>query len=246
MLASEWVVPEREENQWVEQIWRLPDTYLCFTQPSNAPLPKPLPALSNGYVTFGCFNNFNKLSDATLAAWRELLMAVPTARLILRSSGHYHDKTIPDLQARLAAAGLDVSRVRIDPKIKDYAAHLRSYDEIDIALDPFPYNGGTTTVEALYMGVPVLVRAGDRYVAHMGEGILHSAGLPQWIAPDAAGYAPLAARLAADIDGLAQLRAGLRERMLASPLFDAPRFAQNLEAAIREMWGIWCAAQRRA
>lgn len=246
VLASKWVVPEREENQWVEQVWRLPDTYLCFTQPANAPAPKPLPALSNGHVTFGCFNNFNKLSDVTLAAWRTLLEAVPDARLILRSSGHYHDKTIPNLRERLSAAGLDIGRVRIDPKIKDYAAHLRGYDEIDIALDPFPYNGGTTTVEALYMGVPVLVRAGDRYVSHMGEGILHSAGLPEWIAPDSAAYAPLGARLAGDIKGLAALRAGLRERMLASPLFDAPRFATNLEAAIREMWAIWCAAQRRA
>ncbi len=246
VLASQWVVPEREENQWVEKIWRLPDTYLCFTQPANAPLPKQLPALSNGHITFGCFNNFNKLSDATLAAWRELMAALPTSQMILRSSGYYHDKTIADLEARLAAAGLDLTRIRVDAKLKDYDAHLRSYDEIDIALDPFPYNGGTTTVEALYMGVPVLVRAGDRYVAHMGEGILNSAGLAQWIAPDAAGYAALGARLATDVDGLAALRATLRERMLASPLFDAPRFARNLEHAIRGMWKIWCAAQRRA
>ena len=245
VLASDWVIPESEENQWVEKVWRLPDTYLCFTQPPNAPSPKPLPALANGHVTFGCFNNFNKLNDVTLAAWSELLAALPTSRLILRSSGNYHDTTISDLQARLTAAGIDISRVRIDPKLKDYDAHLRSYDEIDAALDPFPYNGGTTTVEALYMGVPVLVRAGDRYVAHMGEGILHSAGLPEWIAPDATAYAATGKRLTSDIEALANLRAGLRDRMLASPLFDAPRFAHNLEIAIREMWRIWCAAQRR-
>lgn len=245
VLASEWVVPEREENQWVEKVWRLPDTYLCFTQPPNAPEPGPLPALTMGHITFGCFNNFNKLNDLTLAAWSDLLAALPTTRLILRSSGNYHDTTISDLQSRLMAAGIDTSRVRIDPKLKDYDAHLRSYDEIDVALDPFPYNGGTTTVEALYMGVPVLVRAGDRYVAHMGEGILHAAGLPEWIAPDAASYAATGKRLAGNIDALAALRAGLRGRMLASPLFDASRFARNLEAAIREMWRIWCAAQRR-
>jgi len=245
VLASQWVVPEREEDQWIEKVWRLPDTYLCFTEPPHAPRPKALPALASGHVTFGCFNNFNKLSDVTLAAWRELMDKVPGARLVLRSSGYYHERTIPDLETRLAAAGLDTARIRIDPKLKDYDAHLRSYDEIDIALDPFPYNGGTTTVEALYMGVPVLVRAGDRYVAHMGEGILHSAGLSGWIAPDAARYATLGAQLAGDLDSIATLRAGLRERMLASPLFDAPRFARNLEGAIREMWKIWCAAQRR-
>ena len=126
-----------------------------------------------------------------------------------------------------AAAGIDRARVRIDGKIADYAAHLQSYAEIDIALDPFPYNGGTTTVEALFMGVPVLVKAGDRYVAHMGESILNNAGLPEWIAPDEAGYATLGAQLAADLPALAALRAGLRQRMLASPLFDAPRFARN-------------------
>ena len=118
--------------------------------------------------------------------------------------------------------------------------------QIDIALDPFPYNGGTTSVEALYMGVPVLVRAGDRYVAHMGESILHNAGLPDWIASDEADYAALAAAKAADLEALAALRAGLRGRMLASPLFDAPRFARNLEDAMRGMWAKWCAAQRRA
>jgi predicted O-linked N-acetylglucosamine transferase (SPINDLY family) len=245
VLASKWVIPEAEENQWVEKVWRLPDTYICFTQAPNAPEPKPLPALKTGHVTFGCFNNFNKLSDVTLAAWANLLAALPTARLILRSSGNYHATTTSDLRVRLSAAGIDISRVRIDAKLGDYRAHLASYDEIDVALDTFPYNGGTTTVEALYMGVPVLVRAGDRYVAHMGEGILHCAGLPEWIAPDTGSYAATGVRLTGDIAALAKLRAGLRARILASPLFDAPRFAGNLEAAIRQVWRIWCAAHGR-
>jgi len=245
VLANKWVVPPGEENQWSEKIWRMPDTYLCFSEPSNAPQPGSLPAIGAGRVTFGSFNNFNKLSDRTLAAWSGLLALVPNARLILRSSGQYREGLIENLQRRLALAGIELARVRIDRKIADYAAHLRSYDEIDIALDPFPYNGGTTTVEALYMGVPVLVRAGDRYVAHMGESILHNVGLPEWIAADEAAYAALGARLARDITGLAALRAGMRERVLGSPLFDAPRFARNLEAAIREMWRIWCGAQGR-
>lgn len=243
VLANKWVVPPGEENQWSEKVWRLPDTYLCFSEPPNAPQPGPLPALQKGHVTFGSFNNFNKLSDRTLAAWSVLLSLVPNARLILRSSGQYHEGLVENLERRLARAGIDLKRVRIDRKITDYAAHLRSYDEIDIALDPFPYNGGTTTVEALYMGVPVLVRAGDRYVAHMGESILHNAGLPGWIAAEEQMYPKLGARLAADIATLAGLRSGMRERLLESPLFDAPRFARNLEAAIRQMWRIWCKAQ---
>jgi predicted O-linked N-acetylglucosamine transferase (SPINDLY family) len=245
VLANRWVVPEAEENQWVEQVWRLPDTYLCFTTPADAPMPGPLPALAAGHVTFGSFNNFNKLNEGTLATWARLMDRVPGSRLLLRSSGPDNPSQLQSLEQRLEAAGIDRARVRIDPKITDYAAHLRSYAELDIALDPFPYNGGTTTVEALYMGVPVLVRAGDRYVAHMGESILHNAGLAGWIAADEAAYPELGARLAGDLASIAALRAGLRERMLASPLFDAPHFARNLEAAIRGMWRIWCAAERR-
>lgn len=246
VLANRWVVPETEERQWTEKIWRLPDTYLCFTEPADAPPPTPLPALVNGHITFGCFNNFNKLNDQTLTSWGRLLARLPGARLVLRSSGDSPEGMVANLEKRLIAAGIDLARVRIDPKISGYAAHLASYAEIDIALDPFPYNGGTTTVEALYMGVPVLVRAGDRYVAHMGESILHNAGLSEWIAPDEAAYPQLGARLASDLPALATLRAGLRNRMLASPLFDAQRFARHFEQAVRGMWQIWCAAQRRA
>ncbi|MEO7224034.1 MAG: glycosyltransferase, partial [Devosia sp.] len=246
VLANNWVIPEAEEEQWSETPWRLPDTYLCYAIPRDTLPPTPLPALAVGQVTFGCFNNFNKLTGATLAAWSALLGAVPNSRLILRSSGLYHDEILASLRQSLATAGIDLARVRIDSKIADYTAHLASYGEIDVALDPFPYNGGTTTVEALYMGVPVLVRAGDRYVAHMGESILHNAGLPEWIAETEADYAIRGARLASDLDALASLRAGLRNRMLASPLFDARRFARSLEGALRGMWGNWCVAQRRA
>ena len=246
VLANRWVVPESEEKQWVERPWRLPDTYLCFTEPVGAGEPTSLPALERGSLTFGSFNNFSKLSDATLRTWARVLEAVPGSRLILRSSGNNQEGVIDELTRRLTEFGFDLSRVRIDPGIANYAAHLRSYGEIDIALDPFPYNGGTTTVEALYMGVPVLVRAGDRYVAHMGESILHNADLADWIAPDEAGYVELARQEAGDLAALSQLRAGLRARMLASPLFDAPRFARHLEEAIRGMWQVWCAAQRRS
>jgi protein O-GlcNAc transferase len=245
VLANQWVLPEREEPQWLEKPWRMPDTYLCFSEPQGAGPTTPLPALAEGRITFGCFNNFAKLSDATLAAWAKVLEAVPNSRLILRSSGLAQEGVIDLLLARLTELGVDLGRIRIDPLIKDYATHLRSYGEIDIALDPFPYNGGTTTVEALYMGVPVLVRAGDRYVAHMGESILHNVGLPEWIAPDEMAYPDLAAKMAADLPALAALRADLRQRMLASPLFDAPRFGRNLEDAIRGMWRVWCAAQGR-
>jgi protein O-GlcNAc transferase len=244
VLANRWVIPESEEDQWSETPWRLPDTYLCYARPRDIlPVP-PLPALANGHITFGCFNNFNKLSDETLATWSMLLAAVPKSRLVLRSSGTYDTEVVVSLRKDLESARIDLSRTRIDARVSDYAEHLRSYSEIDIALDPFPYNGGTTTVEALYMGVPVLARAGDRYVSHMGESILHNAGLGDWIAADDVAYATLGAAKSADLTALESLRAELRDRMLASPLFDAPRFARTLERAMREMWHVWCASQR--
>lgn len=244
VLCNRWVLPESEEVQWVEKPWRMPDTYLCFVEPDGAGDVGALPALAAGHVTFGSFNNFSKLSDATLASWARVLEEVRGSRLILRSSGSYQEGVVEALSQRLTAAGVDLGRVRIDGFVSDYAAHLARYREIDIALDPFPYNGGTTTVEALYMGVPVLVRAGDRYVAHMGESILHNVGLPEWIAPDVESYTALATRMAKDLPALAELRADLRARMLASPLFDAPRFARNFEDAIRGMWQVWCEGRR--
>jgi len=246
VLANKWVIPETEENQWTEKPWRMPDTYLCFAVPNESPAVSPLPALSTGRITFGSFNNFNKINDGTMAAWSKLLAAVPNSRLILRSSGHYPPGVEARLGKRLNEMGIGPDQVRVDPKITNYPAHLASYAEIDIALDPFPYNGGTTTVEALYMGVPVLVRAGDRYVAHMGESILHNTGLTDWLAPNESAYAALGVAKASDLEALAALRASLRDRMVSSPLFDAPRFARNFEAAVRGMWQVWCASHRRA
>src|SRR5450759_578619 len=124
--------------------------------------------------------------------------------------------------------------------------NLATYNRIDIALDPFPYNGVTTTVEGLWMGVPVITKRGDRFVAHQGESILHNVGLPDWIAADNEAYVAIAVARAADLSGLATLRAKLRPRLLASPLCDAPLFARNLEAAFRVMWQAYCSQEHKA
>lgn len=242
VLGNDWVLPAGEEGQWTEAPWRMPDTYLCYDVP-RAGVVAALPALQTGRVTFGSFNNFHKISTATVSAWSALLVAVPGSRLILRSSRKMPPEFTATLRRKFEAAGLVPERLRIDEPQTDYAAHLRGYNEIDIALDTFPYNGGTTTVEALYMGVPVLVKAGDRYVAHMGESILHNAGLVDWIAPDEGSFVRLGVQKASDVEALAELREGLRPRMLQSPLFDAPRFARNFEEAVRGMWQAWCASR---
>lgn len=242
VLADRWVAPTDSADQFSEAIWRLPDSYLCFGTP-DWPVPAPLPALRNGYVTFGSFNNIGKLGPRTLACWIRVLQAVPESRLVLKSSRGGVQNRLAELEAAFAAAGIAASRLRLIDRLPDKAAHLALYGEIDIGLDPFPYNGTTTTCEALWMGVPVLTRKGDSFVSRVGESLLQTIGLPDWIAADIDDYVSKAQHLAADIAGLAELRDGLRQRFRQSALSDAPRFARNFEAALRQMWRQWCATQ---
>ena len=243
VLCNRWVLPEEEEWQWVERPWRLPDTYLCFSAPDAGIPVAPLPSASSGKITFGSANNLNKLSPDTIACWAKVLAAVPDSRLVLRAGALSDEVATNETRARFAAEGLDPARLVLEPATPDYAAHLARYGEIDIALDSFPYNGGTTTFEALWMGVPVVVRRGDRYVAHMGESILHNLGQSEWIAADTEDYVRKAQALAADRSALAGHRAALRSRLKASPLMNGAGFARHMEAAFRGMWREWCAAQ---
>jgi predicted O-linked N-acetylglucosamine transferase (SPINDLY family) len=240
VLANRWVIPESEQNQWTETPWRMPDTYLCFSPPRlHVPLAPP-PALKNGYVTFGSANNINKLSAETTACWAGVLEAVPESRLLLRSRPLSDAPVAEAVRRRFSERGVDPDRLMLQGAVDNYGEHLARYNDVDIALDPFPYAGGTTSVEALWMGVPVLTLRGDRYVAHMGESILHNIGMPDWIAADPADYAARAAAFASDLPGLAALRRGLRHRFVTSPLTDAPAFARYFEEALRGMWRKWC------
>jgi len=243
VLCNDWVVPAGEEAQWVEKPFRLPETYLCFTPPNVAvPLaPPPLPR--DGHVTFGSANNINKLNDATARCWADVLKAVPQSKLLLRSAHLADERVAEAVRGRFGRFSIESERLILEGARTDYGDHLSQYNRVDIALDPFPYAGGTTTVEALWMGVPVLTLKGDRYVAHMGESILHNIGLPDWIAVDTADYAAKAAAFAAEPATLAALRQNLRHRLATSPLMDAPRFARHLEAAFHQMWVKWCAGQ---
>jgi len=194
-----------------------------------------LPMLSRGYVTFGCFNKLSKMNDAVVALWARVLHAVPGSHLLLKS------KELNDLVARaatlarFAAHGIDGERIELEG-YSPRAAYLADYHRVDIALDPFPFPGGTTTVEGLWMGVPVLSRRGSRFLSHAGESLLKTAGLPQWLANDDDDYVAKAQTYAADAVSLAELRAKLRAQLLASPLCDAALFAENLGKALTGMW----------
>lgn len=235
VLGDPYVTPPGEEDHFVEHVWRLPRTYFCFAPPAVDLPVAPLPALTAGHVTFGCFNKLAKLSDATIALWVRVLEAVPGSCLLLKSAALAHAGQARRTRERFERAGLPPGRLELEgPSARE--DYLRAYARVDIALDPFPFPGGTTSVEGLWMGVPVLTRKGDRFIGHNGESILHNSGLPQWIARDEADYVARAMRFASDLDGLVRLRANLRAQLLGSPLFDAAAFASDFEQAIRGMW----------
>ncbi|MBL8835430.1 MAG: tetratricopeptide repeat protein [Alphaproteobacteria bacterium] len=226
-----------------EKIVRLPQGFHCYQPPEDAPPPAPPPHLANGFVTFGSFNTFAKLSPVTLQLWAAVLDAVPGSRLVLKDNRLHDDVTAQRHRDRFAGAGIDPARLTILRRAPDTSAHLCAYAQIDIALDPFPYNGTTTTCEALHMGVPVITLAGDRHAARVGASLLHQVGLDDCVATRSADYLQLARTLAADHDRRQRLRGNLRGRLAASPLGDRSGFARRLETAYRTMWRRWCAVR---
>lgn len=235
LIADPHVAPPSEEGHFSEMVWRLPETYLCFTPPPVDIAVAPLPARASGTITFGCFNNLAKLNDAVVALWARVLHAVPDARLFLKTKQLASVDSGASMRARFGAHGIAPERLILEGASPRHEL-LAAYHRVDIALDPFPYPGGTTSVEAMWMGVPVLTRRGDRFLSRVGESIAHNAGLAEWIAADDDDYVARAVRHGADLDALDSLRAGLRERVMASPLFDAARFARHFERALWAMW----------
>lgn len=235
VLADEVSVPKEQQAQFTEAVCYLADTRLCFSAPPFALAVGPLPAASKKHITFGCFQNLSKVEDAVLAAWGRVFSALPDARLRMQCKQLGDPAQAQSLLARLGRHGIDPARVELHAAIgRD--AYLQAHNDVDIILDTFPYPGGTTTCEALWMGVPTLTLAGDSLLSRQGASLLTAAGLAGWVAHSEDEYVSKAIAFAADLPQLAALRAGLRQQALASPLFDAPRFARNFEAALYRMW----------
>lgn len=236
IIADRRVLPPGDEGHFTELAVRLPDSYLLFQPPPYAPPVPPLPYADNGHVTFGSFNNLTKLSEGTIAAWARILAKVPGSRLVLKSPTLSEALGKRLIEARFTRHGVEPGRLDVLGSIADPGEHLLAYGLFDIGLDPFPYNGTTTTCEALWMGRPVLSLRGDRFTARVGDSLMSTVGLADWVADDVDGYVALAATRAADLGGLSRLSAGLRGQMRDSPLVDAPRFAEGLEVAFEQMW----------
>ncbi len=244
LIADPWTLPETEEAYFSEKIQRLPESYLCFLPPDVDVQVSALPAMANGYITFGSFNNLTKINSTVIAVWAQILASVPNSRLFLKTNQLKEASVRQSVSERFAAHGIDIRRLMLEGAVQHRAEHLASYNRIDIALDPFPYPGITTSVESLWMGAPVLTLAGEHFLSRQGVGLLMNAGLPEWIATDADDYVVRAISHASDMQGLAALRNRLRQQVLASPIFDALRFASHFEAALRSMWQKWCSQQQ--
>jgi protein O-GlcNAc transferase len=239
-ISDPFLTPEDRRERFTESVHALASCFLCYRPPAEAPDVVATPASRNGHVTFGCFNNTAKIGEELIALWAALLEMLPGTRLLLKTKALNDAGTRERIATLFRRHGVG-SRVELRGHSPTTAEHLAAYGEVDIALDTFPYGGGTTTVEALWMGVPVVSLAGDRSSARFGLSILSSLGLGTLAASDPRGYMVRAAELASDIGRLERLRAAGRARFLASPLSDGPAFTRGLEDAYRTLWRAWCA-----
>ena len=235
IIGDKWMLPDEESHHFVEKSWRLSGAHSCLTPPQEDIEVEKLPALQNQFITFGSLNNPAKMNARVVACWARILSKIPNSRLYLNARTLRDDAHIKSIIKRFSAHGISENRLILE-STTGRAAALNSYNRIDIALDPFPYPGGTTSYEALWMGVPILTMQGSNYISHLGESIMHNAGLADWVAMDVDDYVAKAVFHTDDLNRLANLRAGLRQRVLASPLFDAQRFARSFEEALWRMW----------
>jgi protein O-GlcNAc transferase len=229
--------PGLHDQYYSERSIRLPDCFWCYDPLTNEPSVNGLPALENGYITFGCLNNFCKVNCGVLEVWARVLLAVANSRLLLLAP---EGSVRRDIVAFFNRAGVSADRIVFAAR-QPQLDYLRLYNQIDIGLDTFPYNGHTTSLDSFWMGVPVVTLVGKTAVGRAGLCQLYNIGLPELIAESDDQFIEIAVTLASDLPRLSGLRASLRERMENSSLMNAPRFTRNIEAAYRRMWQQWCA-----
>jgi predicted O-linked N-acetylglucosamine transferase (SPINDLY family) len=235
--------PRLLDAYYTEESIRLPDTFWCYDPLSDEPPVSDLPAIANGAITFGCLNNFAKVNDGCLELWARVLKAVPDSRLILLAP---RDPARERVLEKLESEGVTVGRVEFAADRLPRLEYLRLYHRVDIGLDPFPYNGHTTSLDALWMGVPTITLVGNTAVGRAGWSQLCNLRLNALAAETPEQYVVLASELAGDLARLRELRASLRQRMQQSPLMDGKRFARNMERAYRQIWQRWCEKARPA
>jgi predicted O-linked N-acetylglucosamine transferase (SPINDLY family)/predicted SAM-dependent methyltransferase len=240
-ITDAWADPFNETDQyWTEELVRLPYGFLCYKPPIDAPEIVKLPALQTGQITFGSFNRLSKVTPEAIALWSRILQAVPDSRLIVKSRALTDLQTRQRVQEMFNGNGVSAERIKLIDYIPYHSEHLALYNKIDIGLDSFPYNGTTTTCEALWMGVPVIALEGKHHASRVGISLLSSIGATDLISETPDAYLHKATCLAGDLDRLQKLRGELRRKMSLSALTDPEHITRSLEKAYRHMWHRWC------
>jgi len=235
LLTDHFETPQGEEEFYTEKLVRMPDDYVCYEPPEYDISVGELPALYNGFITFGCFNNPSKLNGQLIEQWSELLQKVEGSKLFLKSKQYDTKEFVESVTQTFSKFGIQSDRLIFE----GYAMHedlLASYNKVDIALDPWPYSGGLTTCEALWMGVPVVTNAGPTFAGRHSVTHLNNAGCGDWVTYSWEDYKSKVVDLASNVDRLVEIRGGLRDQLVNSPLCDGARFGAHLSIAFREMW----------
>jgi protein O-GlcNAc transferase len=235
LIGDDCVIPANEESFYTEQIIRVPGSYLTFSVAYNVPEVSEPPCIDNGFITFGSLISQYKITDQVIESWCQILNRSPDSRILIRNAALGKLSNRKYLRSQFADRGIPPERVSLEGPASHFE-FLETYSRIDIALDAFPYNGGTTTTEAIWQGVPVVAFWGDRWVSRTSATLLRAADLDEMVAQDLPGYMLLATQLASDCDKLANLRRNMRKNLMGSKACDTVAFARSMEQLYREIW----------
>ena len=235
LIGDPFVTPENMNGHFTEKIFRLPNIWVCFTAPDFDVQISDLPVIKNGYVTFGSFNHLSKINDEVISLWSKILKSIPKSKIFLKTkqlnNSHLKEKII----SKFKENGINLNSIILEEGTSR-SKLLNSYNKVDIALDPFPYSGGVTSLEAIWMGVPVLTKKGFKFASRTTESIIRNSGMPDWVANDENEYVKKAIKFSTNLELLTEINKSLRQVALESPLFNSTLFAKQLNNAFWEMW----------
>ena len=235
-IGSNYITPKDEEKHYVEKVLRLPEISQCFTPPDFDLKIENLPAIKNNFITFGCVNKLAKVNDDVIALWSKILLSVPNSKLLLKNKLLNSKEIIDSTIQRFKKQNVKKEQLILEGESKTRKELLNIYNKIDIALDPFPFQGNTTSIEALWMGVPIITLKGNRYISHFGESINSNLNMSNWIAENYEDYILKAKKFSSDINELSKIRTSLRQSCLQSSIFDSKRFSKHFD---QMLWKIW-------
>ena len=235
MIGDRFVTPKNESGHFTEKIFRLPNMWVCFSVPDFDVQISDPPVIKNGYVTFGSFNNLSKINDKVISLWSKILIAIPKSKIFLKTKELNNLYLKEKIISKFKENGINLNSIILEGG-SPRSELLNSYNKVDISLDTFPYSGGVTSLEAIWMGVPVLTKKGFRFISHTTESINHNLGMSDWIANDENEYVKKAIKFSTDLELLTEINKNLRRTALKSPLFNSTLFAKQLNNAFWEMW----------